>query len=342
MRARGWGPRGPWCVATLVGLAIAGAWAGCNRKTAPDAGVGAEPRGESGSQATPTGAPLLRGPNTTPEGPRVAPVAEAHRVADVASLRKHKELAGAAPFVEEAVRDVYGDAALRARIEKASGEPLRPPSSIVLERLDVGGPPGVTHAPALWRVTYEAWCGKSTEGSAGYKSDHLLLSRASERMLLSRGGAQKDAEPWRLVQAYRPGCDESGEPEVQRVDLDGDKAEDLVASYASTRLGAENHLQLRLLRRTATGFESEALLREHSPFQTLEVRYLPGQAGARELHFRTFREERASCALFEVAVIYVLDRKTGRFVRGKESLRSVTPKALADEGEDVDAQCEKP
>ena len=200
-------------MATLVGLALAGAWAGCNRKTAPDAGVGAEPPGESGSQATPTGAPLLRGPNTTPEGPRVAPVAEAHRVADVASLRKHKELAGAAPFVEEAARDVYGDAALRARIEKASGEPLRPPSSIVLERLDVGGPPGVTHAPALWRVTYEAWCGKSTEGSAGYKSDHLLLSRASERMLLSRGGAQKDAEPWRLVHAYRPGCDESGEPD---------------------------------------------------------------------------------------------------------------------------------
>lgn len=318
-------------VVALVGVAFAAAGVGCKKNRSPvDGGVGAE----GATLPSAEGHARLPGPAVTPEGPRAAAIAEVHRVVDAAALRKDPALSGVGKHLEEAVRDVYGDAALRARIEKMSGEPLRAPSSIVLERLEIGGAPNLAQAPQLWRVTYEAWCGRSAEGSAGYKSDHLLMSRVAR---------PAPAPPeWRLVRSYRPGCDESGEPEVQRIDLDGDRGEDLVASYATTRLGAENHLQLHVLRRTATGFVSEDLLHESSPFQTLEVRYLPGKAGARELHFRTFREEKQSCALFERTVVYAYDATSKRFVRGKESQRPVTPKALADEGEDVDAQCEKP
>jgi hypothetical protein len=139
--------------------------------------------------------------------------------------------------------------------------------------------------------------------------------------------------------SYRPGCDESGEPEILLLDLDGDGREDAVASYASTRLGAENRIDLKLLRRTAHGFVAQPLLREGSPFQTLEVRYVPSAGGGRDLHFRIFRENASACTFFEATVVYANDRPKGVHVRGKEHLRPVPPKALIDEGEDIDPRC---
>ena len=284
----------------------------------PRAGDSARP-----SQGADAGGSPLVGPPTKATGPRPARALDVERFADLTTLKKDKNLGGAGRFIEEATRDVYASKGFAAEIEKTTGEALRHPSAIVLERMSVGA------GPELWRVTYEAWCGKSTSGAAGYKSDHRLVARAG-----------KD---WRLVGSYRPGCEESGEPEVLLVDLDGDGRDDIAANYASTKLGAENHLDLRVLRRTTSGFESQPLLRESSPFQTLEVRYLPaaGGGGGRDLHFRTFREDSAGCNFFELTAVYTLDRQKGVFVRGKESLRPVPPKGLADEGEDVDSRCEK-
>lgn len=313
----------------FVGVLLVG---GCKKKegSPPDAGPRAvapantpslAPDGGAGATYAHAGGSPVPGPPAAPRGPRVAAIVEVERPANLGALRRATALAATARFIEGAVKDVYGDPAFAAEVKKASGEALRLPQSLAFERLDVG--PG----PELWRVTYEAWCGKSTTGSAGYKSDHLLLSRT--------GGE------WRLVASYRPGCDESGEPEVQLLDLDGDGAEDVLVSYASTRLGAENHLEQRLLRRTTLGFNAQPLLRESSPFQTLETRHLPSAGGGREVHFRTFREDPAGCNFFEVHVVYRLDRGKGAFARGPESLRAVPPKVLADEGEDVDPRCEK-
>lgn len=308
--------------AALGALALGGAPA-CKKQAAPDAGVVSAPL-DAGTMLASPSAPsaTVPGPVARDTGPRAASVVDVQRFPDLAALRKEKALAGVARFVEEATRDVYGDKAFEAAVEKATGEALRPPGSLALERLDAGD------KPELWRVTYEAWCGKSTGGAAGYKSDHLLLSLA--------GGE------WRLVGSYRPGCEESGEPEVILLDLDGDGREEVVARYASTKLGAENRLELRELRRQAQGFESVPLLRESSPFQTTEIRYAPSPAGGRELLFRTFREDKTDCNFFEVSVSYRLERQKGVFVRGQETLRPVPPKTLADEGEDVDERCEKP
>jgi hypothetical protein len=240
---------------------------------------------------------------------------------DLKKLRVNRALFPVASFIEAAVREVHGSKAFAAEVDKVTGEPLRPPQSLVLERLDVG--PG----PELWRVTYEAWCGRMTGGAAGYKSDHLLLSRA--------------AGFWRVVTSLRPGCAESGEPEVTLLDLDGDGREEVILGYASTRLSAGNRIQLRWLKRHVGGFVVQPLLAESSPFQTLEVRYQPAEGGARDILFRTFREDAAGCAFFEVTVAYALDRARGTYVRGQEHLRPVPPKALVDEGEDVDPKCER-
>jgi hypothetical protein len=279
--------------------------------------------GDAGAPAVDAGAAqLLPGPRILPTGPRGAMVAEIHRFADFGALRKNKDLSPVARFVEDATRETYGSRKLGEEVARMTGEPLRPPQEIVLERLDLGAD------PQLWRVTYEAWCGKGVEGAAGYKSDHLLASHQGAR--------------WRLVQSYRRGCGESGEPEVMLLDIDGDGREDVVASYASTRLGAENRLELKLLRRTTQGFLVQPLLSEGSPFQTLEVRYRPASGGGRDLVFRTFREEAGGCAFFEVTVLYTLDHEKMVHLRGKESLRAVSPATLIAEGEDIDPRCSRP
>jgi hypothetical protein len=265
------------------------------------------------------GSAPVPGPPASPRGPRTAAVTEIHRFRDIAALRRHPDLGGVARLVEEATRDVYGDSGFAREVQRSTGEPLRPPQMLVLERFDIG--PG----PQLWRLTYEAWCGRSTGGSAGYKMDQILFSST--------------ASGFRTAVSYRPGCDESGEPEILLLDLDGDGREDAVASYASTRLGAENRIDLRVLRRTTLGFVAQPLLREGSPFQTLEVRYVPSAGGGRDLHFRTFRENASACTFFEVTVVYANDRAKGVHVRGKEHLRPVPPRVLIDEGEDIDPRC---
>jgi hypothetical protein len=287
----------------------------CKRVASPDAGAPspAPPPSDGGGDA------LVPGPPASPSGPRIAAVTEIHRFRDLASLRKHRDFGAVARLVEEATRDVYGARGFAKEVESATGEPLRPPQMLVLERFEIG--PG----PRVWRLTFEAWCGKSTRGSAGYKMDQLLLSSG--------------LSGWRTVVPYRPGCDESGEPEILLLDLDGDGREDAVASYASTRLGAENRIDLKLLRRTPHGFVAQPLLREGSPFQTLEVRWVPSSGGGRDLHFRTFREDPNACTFFEATVVYALERAKGVHVRGKEHLRPVPPKALVDEGEDIDPRC---
>jgi hypothetical protein len=315
------GPRHPRVVKLWVWgvLLLAGAGA-CRKDALPiraeveDGGVAALPLFDGGEAPLP-------GPVARATGPRVAPPGEIHRLQELKHLKANRSLAPVASFIEAAVRDVYGSKAFAFEVEKATGEPLRPPQSLVLERLDVGS------GPELWRVTYEAWCGRTTGGAAGYKSDHLLLSRA--------GGF------WRVVTSLRPGCAETGEPEVLLLDLDGDGREEILLGYASTRLGAGNHLTLRWLKRHMGGFTVQPLLKESSPFQTLEVRYPPAEGGARDILFRTFREDAAGCAFFEVTVTYALDRVKGTYVRGREHLRPVPSRALVDEGEDIDPRCER-
>lgn len=310
---------GPRFVRRLVwGLAAVALGAGACRKgaSAPDSGPAVPLSPSMPADAGGT----LPGPPAPPTGPRLATPAAVERFADLTALGQRKEYRPLVRLVREATRDVHANAAFAAEVERATGEPLRPPQTLVLERMEVG--PG----PQLWRLTYEAWCGRSTGESAGYKSDHLILSRA--------GGV------WRSVASFRRGCDESGDPEITLVDFDGDGREDVALGYASTRLGVENRLELRWLKRTAQGFTAVPLLKESSQFQTLEVRYQPAPGGGRDLHFRTFRADAASCAFFEVTVVYALDRAKGRYRRGPEQRRPVPPKALIDEGEDIDPRCE--
>jgi hypothetical protein len=305
----------------LLGALAAVACAASCKKGGADAPADAAAVATADASSTPAAdagavTPL---PGPPAAAPRAAAVVDTARFADLGELRRHRTLAAAAALVQEATRDVYGARGFAAEVEKVTAEPLRPPLMLVADRFDVG--PG----PELWRITYEAWCGRTTGGASGYKSDHLLLSR--------EGG-------FRVVVSYRPGCEESGEPEVTLVDLDGDGRDEVVSSYASTRLGSENRVELKLLRRTAQGFVAQTLLSEQSPFQTLEVRYVPSSSRVgRDIRFRTFREDPSGCAFFEVEVAYAFQRPSGMFVRGAEQLRPVSAKALTDEGEDIDPRC---
>src|SRR5262249_55097785 len=87
----------------LLGVALRA----CRRSAPPaalDAGVAA-PVAASNDAGV---AQIVPGPRASATGPRMATVAEIHRFADLAALRKNRELAGVTRFIEEATRDVYG------------------------------------------------------------------------------------------------------------------------------------------------------------------------------------------------------------------------------------------